>query len=237
MQTITLSFYRFGTVPDMVWVFTQMLAARAPLRRIPELGFFKLMGSGSRAGFHPYPNFAVWSVLATWPSLDAAQRHLSDAPVFQRFRAHAVEDCTFYMTPERTRGAWSGIAPFSVSDEDPVDGTGATAVLTRATIRPRHMLSFWSRVPNISETAVQNDQMDFKIGLGEIPWFHQVTFSIWRSESAIRDFAFSKWHGDAVTAVNRHGWFSEQLFARFHVLRAEGQWEGRAPLATLEEAA
>ena len=231
MQAITLSFYRFGSLANILWVFTQMLAARRPLSQIPDIGFFKLMGSGSRAGFHPYPNFAVWSILATWPSVDSARHHMESAPVFKRFRDRSVEHCTFYMTPERTRGAWSGVVPFAVSDD--IDGVdeGAMAVLTRASIRPRHMLSFWSRVPNISDTAVQNEHMSFKIGLGEIPWFHQVTFSIWHDEDAIQEFAFSKWHGDAVAAVNREGWFSEQLFARFHVVDSVGEWEGHAPLA------
>ncbi len=232
MQTVSLSFYRFSSLGDMIWMFTQMLAARGPLRRIPEVGFFKLLGTGSHAGFHPYPNFSVWAVLATWPSLKSAKHGIATAPVFGRFEARASEFCTFYLLAQRSRGEWSGIAPFEVVDRD--ENTGAIAVLTRATIRPRHLLSFWSRVPKISATAETEDKIAFMAGLGEVPWFHQVTFTVWNETEAISQFAHSEWHGEAIRAVNRDGWFSEQLFTRFSILDLDGQWNGADPALLLE---
>ena len=68
----------------------------------------------------------------------------------------------------------------------------------------------------------------FKAGLGEVPWFRQVTFSIWRDLSAMRAFAGgSSAHGAAARAAETKDYFSESLFARFAVLDQQGAWDGR----------
>lgn len=230
MQVITLSFFRFKGVSNKLWAFSQMLAARYPLKRVPEIGFHKLLGSGTREGFHPYPNFGVYGILATWPTLDAARAQIGSAPVFQRYRDHAVETCTVYLSAVRCRGQWAGRLPFDVGQE-PIDAPNqSVAVLTRATIKPRHILNFWRQVPDISATIRSQDQLQFKIGLGEVPWLHQVTFTIWENKAAMDAFAYRQWHGQAVQAVRAGDWFSEELFARFRVLHLEGEWEGDHPL-------
>lgn len=231
MQTITLSFFRFHGVGQRIWAFGQMLGARAPLKALPGIGFHKLMGTGTREGFHPVPNLGVYAVLATWPSLEAAQAQIRGAEVFRRYRDHSVESCTVYLSAVRCRGQWAGSRPFDVP-EDPVPApTDAVAVLTRATIKPRHVLNFWGQVPNISAAIPDQDKLQFKIGLGEVPWLHQVTFTIWEDKPAMDAFAYRDWHGRAVKAVRDGGWFAEELFARFRVLATDGMWEGRSPLA------
>ncbi|MDF1750166.1 MAG: spheroidene monooxygenase [Alphaproteobacteria bacterium] len=207
-----------------------MLAARRSLKALPGIGFHKLLGSGTREGFHPFPNFGVYGILATWPSLEDAQAQIESAPVFQRYRDHAVECCTVYLSSVRCRGQWAGVLPFDVGDQPLDTPTDSVAVLTRATIKPRHVIKFWSQVPNISTTIRHQDQLEFKIGLGEVPWLHQVTFTIWENKAAMDAFAYRQWHGEAVQAVRAGGWFSEELFARFRVLQLDGQWEGQHPL-------
>lgn len=230
MQTISLSLFRYGTVPNMTWAFGQMLAARGPLRSLPDLSFFKMMGTGSREGFHPMPNFGVWGVLGAWPSYEVARGRIAETPVFQRFRDHARESMTLYLSATRARGQWAGTRPFDVG-EDLVDGANEkVAVLTRATIKPRHIVDFWRHVPNISAGIPDQDKLRFKIGLGEVPWLHQVTFTVWDDKPAMDAFAYQSWHGEAVRAVREGGWFSEELFARFRVLGAEGLWDGRPAL-------
>ena len=81
-----------------------------------------------------------------------------------------------------------------------------------------------------SEIFFLHDQLQFKIGLGEVPWLHQVTFTIWENKAAMDAFAYRQWHGEAVQAVRAGGWFSEELFARFRVLQIDGKWEGVYPL-------
>ncbi len=102
------------------------------------------------------------------------------------------------------------------------------AILTRATIKKRHALAFWRETPDISSHVREQTHMKFKIGLGEVPLFQQVTFSVWDDAEAMKAFAYkSAFHGEAVKRVRANGWFKEELYARFAILAAEGCWEGR----------
>jgi spheroidene monooxygenase len=74
----------------------------------------------------------------------------------------------------------------------------------------------------------------FKAGVGEVPWFHQVTFSIWPDTSAMASFARKDGpHARAIQAVRAGDWFSEELYARFNILESAGSWGGQNPLASL----
>ncbi len=97
------------------------------------------------------------------------------------------------------------------------------AILTRATIKKRHALAFWRETPDISSHVREQTHMKFKIGLGEVPLFQQVTFSVWDDAEAMKAFAYkSAFHGEAVKRVRANGWFKEELYARFAILAAEG---------------
>ncbi len=208
-----------------------MAAARRPLANLPNLGFWKLFGSGSGEGFTLKPNTGVYAVLTTWPDLDTARSTLNSAKVFDRYRTHADEDWTLYLSADSVRGEWSGEAPFSVSNPSQTD---QVAVLTRATIKPKNILKFWKRVPNISQTIGTNTDVLFKIGIGETPGFQQVTFSIWPNNQSIAAFARRSHHKDAIKAVRDGNWFREELYARFSLLADEGSWDGASPLSRLE---
>lgn len=233
MQVVSLSFFRFDGLWNRCWAFSQMQFARGPLRRLPGIGFSKLLGTGTREGFHPFPNFGVYAILATWPSLEHARRQLAEAPVYGRYRNHASEHWTVFLQASRCRGEWAGEAPFEVAADGP---ELPVAVLTRATIKLRAVVPFWRRVPNISAMIPGQEQLAFKAGLGEIPWVHQVTFSIWHDLDAMREFAYRGFHNEAIEQVRKGQWFSEELFARFHVVGADGRWEGQKPLDLQEDA-
>jgi spheroidene monooxygenase len=103
------------------------------------------------------------------------------------------------------------------------------AALTRATIKPKIMLKFWSKVPAISKVIGNDKNVLFKMGLGEIPWFHQVTFSIWPNAQTMADFARKDGpHAKAIKSVREGNWFSEELYARFEVKKAIGKWCGKS---------
>ena len=137
-----------------------------------------------------------------------------------------------FLTATSARGAWSGQAPFAVAE---ASGPGALAALTRATIRPGILWRFWQRVPSISAAIGADPKVAFKIGLGEVPWLHQVTFSIWPDAQSMAAFARRDGpHARAIEAVRDGQWFSEELYARFRVVGAQGSWNGSDPLKALK---
>lgn len=225
-QVVSLSLFRFGSLRSRLWAFAMMGLARGPLARIPHIGFWKLCGSGSGEGFTPIPNTAVYAVLATWPDAASASA-AQDSPIFQRYRAHAVESWTVFMAADTARGEWSGQTPFNASAQNT---TGPLAALTRATIKPSILAKFWRRVPNISAVIGRDPNVVFKIGIGEVPWLHQVTFSIWPDAAAMHNFARTGPHAEAIKAVRADGWFNEELYARFTLLSDTGTWGGASPL-------
>jgi spheroidene monooxygenase len=232
-QTVSLSFFRFAGPLARVWALAQMGFARPAMARTPGIGFWKLCGSGTGQGFTPLPNTAVYAILAAWPDHATAVDRVTHAPVFRRYQAKAAETWSVFLTPVSARGHWSGVAPFQTGPATP----GALAALTRATIKPRVALRFWGRVPNISAMIGSDPNVAFKIGIGEVPLLHQVTFSIWPDEAAMAGFARTGPHAAAIRAVRAEGWFSEELYARFTVLSDTGTWYGKSPLAHLKAAA
>lgn len=230
----TLSLFRFSGLMNRAFVISQMAMARFALSRSRQPLFWKLCGSGTGEGFTPKPNWGVWAILAVWPDEFSAREGVVDLPVWQRWRAKAEEDWHLILQPLAARGSWAGVNPF-LPDPGHRPQAGKIAVLTRATLRPRHAMQFWKRVPNISHAIGQNLDVDFKIGIGEMPFLHQVTFSVWPDAPAMSRFAHADGpHASAVRDVRAGDWFAEELYARFRLLGTIGSWGGRDPLATDE---
>lgn len=234
INTVTLSLYRFTSLPDRLWVLGQMGLARLSFLRMPDVGFWKLCGSGTGEGFTPRPNTRVWAILATWPDAPTARKHVANQPVFRRWQARAAESWTILLEPTSARGQWSGQAPFSppAAQDASAPAPGPVVALTRATMRASTFLRFWARVPDISTAIGQDANVLFKIGIGEVPLLHQITFSIWPDAASMAHFARGDGpHGRAIQAVRAEGWFSEELYARFRILDDWGTWNGVPPLA------
>lgn len=231
VSVTTLSLFRFDTPASKIWVLGQMAVARLSFMMMRDVIFWKLCGSGQGEGFDLKPNFSVWAILATWPDADTAFDRSQNAPVFRRWRRWARESWTVVLRPISARGTWAGQQPFSVADLNTPAGA-PIAALTRASVRPRLARRFWAKVPNISAVIGQDPHVIFKIGIGEVPLLHQVTFSIWPDTQTMAAFARGNGaHGRAIEAVRSEGWFSEELYARFCVLGDFGTWGGGQPLA------
>lgn len=208
--------------------------ARPAMRRLPGVGFWKLCGSGTGEGFTPVPNTAVYSILATWPDETTAREQTRSAAIYRRYRSRASESWTVFLGPVSARGEWSGTSPFEPSA---VPDHGPIAALTRATLRPLKAIRFWRRVPDISQVIGDDENVLFKIGIGEVPLMHQITFSIWPDTQAMADFArVDGPHARAIRAVRDGNWFREELYARFRILGDAGTWQGQKPLATFHAA-
>ena len=118
--------------------------------------------------------------------------------------------------PTSARGQWSGQSPFPTTT---TPDTGRIVALTRATLRARTFVRFWRRVPDISAVIGQDPNVIFKIGIGEVPLLHQVTFSIWSDAACMANFVRGDGpHGRTLQAVGAEGWFAEELCARFRIL-------------------
>lgn len=227
-QVVTLSFFRFGRWRDRVWAFAQMALARRALAGLPGLTFFKLMGAGTGEGFTPVPDTGVVALLTVWPDLGTAQTQTRDSSVFSRYHTRAREAWTVHLTPRSAWGAWARQMPFTAVQGEYL---GPVAALTRARVRPAVLLKFWQRVPNISRAIGRDPKVIFKQGVGEVPWLHQMTFSIWPDTAAMAAFARADGpHAAAIRDVRAGGWFSEELYARFAILASEGTWHGADPL-------
>ena len=234
IQTVTLSLFRFGPALDRLWVLGQMAAARSDFRAMADCDFWKLCGSGSGQGFTPRPNTAVWAILACWPDPETASRRVARSPVYRRWSARATETWSVFLDPLSARGRWSGQSPFRPGP----GGDGPVAALTRATIRPRHLLKFWAAEPAISARIGADPAVAFKIGIGELPWLHQVTFSIWPDAESMARFARHDGpHASAIRAARDGAWFAEELYARFRVIKETGAWSGASPVTAMREVA
>jgi spheroidene monooxygenase len=230
MQRVTLSLFRFDRTLARLWVLGQMGAARFVLPRVPGLDFWKLCGSGTGEGFTPRPNWGVWAILCVWRDAQAASAGLQEAP-FSRWRVRADESCVLHLEPFSVRGHWSGAKPFTPAGES----RGPIAAMTRATVKPARAARFWGRVPDISAKIGSDPNVIFKIGIGEVPLLHQVTFSVWPDADSMAAFARRGPHAEAIRAVRDEGWFNEELYARFRICGTSGTWDGRAPLARLQQ--
>lgn len=236
MQVTTLSCFRFDTPGSKLWAFGQMQFARGPLKKTPGITFSKLMGSGTGESFNPRPNFGVYAVMLVWPSLEAARDGLANSPVLARYKAQSAESFTMVLSAFHAWGAWDGLTPFEVEEgaEANVEPIG---VLTRATLKKNILLDFWKSVPAVSDQIAREHGLIFKLGMGEVPWVQQVTFSIWRDVKQMRNFAYrSQAHSDAIRQARAGGWFKEDLFARFRIIDTSGTWEGRNPMRELADA-
>ncbi|MEM6441543.1 MAG: spheroidene monooxygenase [Pseudomonadota bacterium] len=225
-QCVSLSFFRYESLARRVWVFGRMGFDRGPLARTPGIGFAKLMGTGTGMGFRPKPDWGVWTILAVWPDAGTAREAVETGDVWRRRRARADESCTIFMEPLSARGEWAGEAPFRPRAEARRDGE-PLAVLTRATIKARRAVRFWAEVPDVEDDLSRCRSLLFQKGMGEVPWLHQVTFSVWRDAAEMARFAHDAGaHRSAVKAAYGGEWFTESLFARFAVTGTSGRWQG-----------
>ncbi|ETX28705.1 spheroidene monooxygenase [Roseivivax isoporae] len=227
MQIVSLSLFRFDTASARLWALGMMGAARLSLPRHEGLTFWKLCGSGSGEGFTPIPNTGVYAILAVWQDAATAERQLAASSLWARYRARAAEDWTLFLSPISARGRWSGAEPFAAGTDTQA---GPIAALTRATVRPARAARFWRRQPDISRRIGSDPNVLFKIGIGEVPFLQQVTFSIWPDVDSMARFARSSGpHARAIRAVREGGWFREELYARFRIHGETGSWEGQSP--------
>jgi heme-degrading monooxygenase HmoA len=226
LTTLTLFGYSGA---EKIWAFMQMAFARPLLRRVSGLRFWKLLGSGHGRGFSLRPNWSRYALLAVWENPDALEEFSANSTLMRAYRQHAEEIWTVRLLPLEAHGTWSGVNPFSRFVSIPNEGP--IAVLTRATIRLDRLRAFWSAVPAASHALEHATGLMASIGIGEVPFIRQATFSLWRSFDDMQAFAHqTQAHREAMRRTRAENWYREELFARFVPVGSEGTWQGIDPL-------
>jgi hypothetical protein len=227
-SVVTISFFRYRGAAKW-WGIQQMQVARKRIAPLPGLQFYKLLGSGGGNGFSVWPDFSRYGLLCVWNGLPAARSFFDQSRVFTDFRHHAEEHWTVFMRTIRSHGQWSGACPFQPDKR--ADAKGLMGVITRATLKKKHLWNFWRHVPRVSESLSEHEGLLFSAGIGELPLVQQATFSLWTDRQAMINYAYrSRYHREVVQKTRELGWYAEEMFAQFKPFRTEGSWEGGNPL-------
>lgn len=219
---VTFTFFTFQGLANRWWAFGRMGIRPFNDKAAPGLQFARMLGTGGGNGFSIFPDFGQYGWLGVWDSEEAAKDFFAKSTLFKSFRDRSDTYMTIYATPLMSHGKWDGKEAFSPGKA--FDPQRPVAVLTRATIKRRHLIKFWSYVPKVSKSIEAfSERSLFHTGVGELPLVQQATFSIWTSGQDMLDYAYkSPLHAEVVKKTRELGWYAEELFARFEVLKAEG---------------
>ncbi len=235
-NVVTLTFFHFKTTAQKWWALRQMGLARKPLRSVQGLKFVRLMGSGAGNGFSIKPDFSVYGLLAVWQREEDAIRFFRRHLLFSTYLKKAEEYWTIFMHTAKVHGAWESQNPFPANVQ--FNPESLVGVLTRATIKAKHLARFWKFVPGVSQAMPQPGEQGllFSKGIGELPLIQQATFSLWQNSWYMQAYAYQgAHHQEVIRETRRRQWYSEELFARFHPYATEGSWKGTFPLAHFPE--
>lgn len=194
---------------------------------LPRSGarFWKLLGTSAVGTFRLRDaDPRHWAALTTWDE-DPGDRFERSATA-RGWDAIATERLVVLLRPLSARGRWAGRRPFG--DPAPRRVPGPVASLTRARLRPSRARAFWRAVPHVQADLVRSPGLRLALGIGEAPVGWQATFSVWDDTDALTGFAYRREpHVDVVHRTPTEGWFAEELFARFEVVRVSGTYRGR----------
>lgn len=232
-QITTLTFFRYGPLKERAWGFTMMQFAHKHLKTIPGCTFYKLMGSGKGAGFSPFPDWSVYSLLQVWENESRAEEFFETSDLMQRYNRHSKQRWTLFLKNISARGLWSGKQPFISSPELDAENP-LMAVITRASIKPAHLIRFWQYVPTSEKPLSGAQGLIYTKGIGEVPVTQMATFSIWENAEELNKFAYkSREHAGAIQRTRTYDWYKEEMFSRFQPYHTIGEWEGSNRLSKI----
>jgi hypothetical protein len=221
MQRVVVYFF---TIPrkGIPFAFLSMAIDRMRSRKFTGISFSKLLGTGSGQTFTPSD-----AVLTRWGIVVAIDENRIEAfdqsSIISNWRKRSTSEFRAVLSPLSSHGLWAKKNPFNFIA--PLSNPDAQiAALTRARIKWNKNFIFWKSVPPVVIDLHSNPGLHAAIGIGEAPIGLQGTFSLWKSASALRDFAYKgKAHQVAIAQTQSIGWYSEELFARFEVLELRGE--------------
>jgi hypothetical protein len=219
-QTTVFSLFQYQGIKPKWHALGRM--GRPPLRKqsFQGLTFWKPFGTGSGNGFSIRPDFSTFGLLTVFDSEQNAEKFLTTKTI-KEYEAPSVKYSHVLMHSIKAHGQWSKQEPFTSSvtynDNKPI------AVITRATIKPKLAYKFWRHVPSVSKSMDGHKGLIYSKGIGEWPILMQATFSLWETGDAMMAYAYkNKKHAEMVKKTRELGWYSEELFSRFHPFEIRG---------------
>lgn len=184
------------------------------------------MGSGKNGTFDIHPDFNQWALMVFFEEKEGVKDDLNNLArqilgkfIWGWWTFFKVDIKAFLLEPYTGHGTWDGkiLHNTSLKISEPI---GKIAVLTRATIRLSKLKSFWSSVASAADGLEKNKGFLYSIGIGEVPFIKQATFSIWESVDDMKAFAYKKMaHQDIIKRTRKESWYSEEMFLRFKVIQ------------------
>ncbi|MFM2398713.1 MAG: hypothetical protein RL341_870, partial [Pseudomonadota bacterium] len=139
------------------------------------------------------------------------------------YRSHTCELLSVRLRAYACKGTWAG---HSIAVSAAVPTAGPIAALTRASIRPAAVASFWRMQPAAEAALADARGCLLTAGVGEAPVFRQATFSLWESVAAMDAYARTGAHLAAIRAAYDGKYFSESMFVRFVPYALQGSYKG-----------
>jgi len=223
IAALTITKFRGYTIP---FAFLGMAVLRIPLWLNKKCRFWKLMGSGKDARIDLAPDFRHWALLTTWDNQSECEGFYDKSFPMKWFRFFGKEEFTVLLKPLSAHGLWSGVQPFIVDDKSN-DTNGNIAVITRAAIRLNKVKEFRNNIKRAANTMRQADGYILSAGIGENPFLDQATFSVWKDAESMKNYAYKSFdHSDVIKLTRARQWYSEELFARFEIIKSWGVLNG-----------
>jgi hypothetical protein len=213
-QITTVCLFELDGFSQQYWAFKQVPLALGRLQSVPGLTFFKSMGSGGGKGFDLMPSFRVYAWLMVWENQTRAQDFFTSNAYFQAYRQRCQSAEVLYLKNIMAHGKWSGSNPFLQATG--ADDSGQVVVLTRGRIKASRLVQFWRKVGRTANELFKTPDLEFAIGVGELPFIQQATLSVWKNKAAMQHYAYTDaTHKNVIRLTRKHQWYSEELFARF----------------------
>lgn len=214
--------------------FSSMAIFRIPIGQNKKINFFKLMGCGKGGSFSKIPGINRWAIFVVTdqisPDLFKEKNTFKlHSALYGKFIASwftffRCKTCTLILQPVSGHGKWDGKVIFK-NDLPKTSTTEEIAVLTRATLNIDKVNRFFGHVGQVSKDMAVAPGYICSVGIGEVPWLKQGTFSIWQNMQSMTDFAFhTPNHQDVIKKTREEKWYKEEMFVRFNILNKVGEW-------------
>ena len=219
----------------MGWAgFLSMALFRLPLLFKNSLSFWKLLGCGKNGTFDINPDWRQWGIITAQPLTNHlaanSNKFLYGSFISGWWRFFNCEVYTILLEPLEGHGKWDGKDVFGIFPKQSAYD-GKIAVLTRATIRISRLKNFWKNVDGVASKMHSADGFITSVGIGEMPWIRQATFSIWQSKAQMKSFAYKMHeHANVIKKTRTEKWYSEDMFVRFRPIASFGTLNGADPL-------